>query len=56
VVAMFEALRKTGIPCEMHVFEKGGHGFGIRGAVGTPTAVWPNLFVAWGKAQGFFHA
>jgi acetyl esterase/lipase len=56
LVAMFEALRKTGIPCEMHLFEKGGHGFGIRGAVGTPTAVWPNLFVAWGKSRGFFRA
>jgi acetyl esterase/lipase len=56
LVAMFETLRKTGIPCEMHLFEKGGHGFGIRGAVGTPTAVWPNLFVAWGKSHGFFRA
>jgi dipeptidyl aminopeptidase/acylaminoacyl peptidase len=53
LVAFWEALRKAGIPCEMHLFEKGGHGFGIRGAVGTPTAMWPSLFVAWAKAQGF---
>lgn len=56
LVAFFEALRKTGIPCEMHLFEKGGHGFGIRGAIGTPTVAWPSLFVAWGKAQGFFRS
>ena len=56
LVAFFEALRKAGVPCELHLFEKGGHGFGIRGAVGTPTAAWPKLFLAWGASRGFFRA
>jgi len=54
LVAFFEALRKAGVPCELHLFEKGGHGFGIRGALGTPTAAWPKLFLAWGTSHGFF--
>jgi acetyl esterase/lipase len=54
LVRYFEVLRKTGVPCALHLFEKGGHGFGIRGALGTPTAAWPRLFVAWGAAHGFF--
>jgi len=56
LVAYFEALRKAGVPCELHLFEKGGHGFGIRGALGTPAAVWPRLFLAWGASHGFFRA
>jgi len=54
LVAFFEALRKAGVPCELHLFEKGGHGFGIRGALGTPTVIWPKLFLAWGASHGFF--
>jgi len=54
LVLFFEALRKAGIPCELHLFEKGGHGFGIRGAIGTPTAAWARLFLAWGASHGFF--
>lgn len=54
LMAFFEALRKAGVACELHLFEKGGHGFGIRGALGTPTAAWPKLFLAWGASHGFF--
>jgi len=56
LVAFFEALRKASVPCELHLFEKGGHGFGIRGALGTPTAAWTRLFLAWGASHGFFRA
>lgn len=54
LVTFFEELRKQKIPAALHLFETGGHGFGIRGALGTPTAVWPQLFLAWGKHHGFF--
>jgi acetyl esterase/lipase len=54
LVLFFEALRKAGVPSELHLFEKGGHGFGIRGALGTPTSLWPRMFLAWGASHGFF--
>ncbi|RHW16275.1 alpha/beta hydrolase [Sphingomonas gilva] len=46
------ALRAKGIPVETHLFARGGHGFGLRGAAGTPASVWPELFLAWAKTQG----
>lgn len=45
-VAFYRALRAAGVPAEIHVFRASGHGFGIRGAVGS-AAEWPDLFVAW---------
>jgi acetyl esterase/lipase len=41
-------LKETGVPAELHVFERGGHGFGIRPTT-RPVGVWPQLFVAWVK-------
>lgn len=46
-VVMFSALRRRGVPVEMHLFEQGKHGFGIRDALGLPAAVWPELMMAW---------
>ncbi|WP_437432072.1 alpha/beta hydrolase [Yokenella regensburgei] len=46
-VVMFTALRKRGIPVEMHLFEQGAHGFGIRDAQGLPAALWPTLMMNW---------
>jgi acetyl esterase/lipase len=44
----FAALRAVKVPAEMHVFEEGGHGFGIYLARGKPAAAWPDLFLASG--------
>ncbi len=49
---MHAALRTAKVPAEMHVFEKGGHGFGIRVAQGYPCAIWPALFVNWMRSTG----
>ncbi|AKL12131.1 TPA: alpha/beta hydrolase [Kluyvera intermedia] len=46
-VVMFTALRRLGVPVEMHLFEQGAHGFGIRDAQGLPAAVWPDLMMNW---------
>ncbi len=42
----FTALNKYGIPVEMHIYEKGGHGFGIKNLKGS-TAYWPNDCKHW---------
>jgi len=52
---MFSALRKARVPAELHLFERGGHGFGL-GAPGTPVAAWPGLFLAWIRLHGFLRA
>lgn len=53
---LFSALRAAKVPTEMHVFEEGGHGYGIRLAKGLPTAVWPELVLAWGRRKGVFRS
>lgn len=47
----FESFRAVGTPVEMHLFESGGHGFGLRYAVGRPVETWPDLVSAWMTSQ-----
>jgi acetyl esterase/lipase len=47
------ALRAAKVAAEAHIFEEGGHGFGIWGARGKPAAAWPDLFLAWAGHRGF---
>lgn len=44
---MFDALRKAGVRSELHVFDRGGHGFGLRGLAGMDAAAWPMLVESW---------
>jgi len=44
---MYEALRKAGVRSELHLFDAGGHGFGLRGVAGKDVAVWPTLVQNW---------
>jgi acetyl esterase/lipase len=46
------ALRAQGIATETHLFTHGGHGFGLRKAIGKPVEIWPELFLNWAKTQG----
>jgi acetyl esterase/lipase len=46
------ALRKAGVPVEMHLFEKGRHGLGLGGDDAAFSA-WPGLCATWLKGQGF---
>jgi acetyl esterase/lipase len=38
-------------PVEMHLFEEGGHGFGMR-PQNKPVDAWPTIFEAWLRSQG----
>jgi acetyl esterase/lipase len=48
----YERLVKSGIPSELHVFQKGGHGYGLAGGKETESK-WPDLCINWLKASGF---
>lgn len=52
-VLLHAGLKAQNIPVEMHLFEHGGHGFGLRKAVGKPVEVWPELWRAWARGSGF---
>lgn len=47
------ALRAAKVPAEAHIFEEGGHGFGIDLARGKPAQAWPDLFLAWAARRRF---
>jgi acetyl esterase/lipase len=51
-LAMFAALKAKAVPTEMHVFEEGGHGFGLRFTKDKPVAAWPGLFEAFARRHG----
>jgi acetyl esterase/lipase len=46
------AAKAHGIRVETHLFEFGGHGFGLRKAIGKPVEVWPELWRAWARTTG----
>jgi acetyl esterase/lipase len=53
-IQLAAALRAKAIPLEVHLFEEGGHGFGLRLAQGKPVAIWPQLFLSWAERHGMF--
>ena len=50
-VEMYLALKKAGVPAELHVYASGGHGFGLRPS-GKPCSTWPRRCADWMKDQG----
>ena len=42
----YQALRKVEVNAEIHIYTKGGHGFGL-GVNGGPVATWPERFKEW---------
>lgn len=49
-IEFYSALKKYNVPAEMHIFQKGGHGFGMH-QDGIPVNNWPNMFIDWLKAR-----
>ncbi len=47
-IEFYLALKKHDIPAEMHIFQDGGHGFGIT-KQNMPSDQWPDLFYDWLK-------
>lgn len=46
-LAMYSALHAARVRSELHVFDRGGHGFGLRGISGVDAAAWPQLVENW---------
>ena len=44
--------KKHDIPCEVHVYAKGGHGFGMK-KKGLPVDAWPHRVVEWMGSMGY---
>ena len=44
--------KKHDIPCEVHVYAKGGHGFGMK-KKGLPVDAWPHRVIEWMDSMGY---
>ena len=51
-IGFFEALHRAGVPAELHVYQKGPHGIGLRPGHG-PTSGWPKLGEQWLRLHGW---
>lgn len=49
-----DALKAQGARVETHLFELGGHGFGLRLTAGKPVAAWPQLWMDWAETTPLF--
>jgi acetyl esterase/lipase len=54
-VAMYLALKRAGVPAELHAYTSGGHGFGLR-ANEHPATAWPQRCAEWMKGRGLLTA
>jgi acetyl esterase/lipase len=50
-VLLYLALKRAGVPAELHVYASGGHGFGMR-PIKHPASQWPKRCEEWLRAQG----
>jgi acetyl esterase/lipase len=44
------AMKKNNVPCELHIYETGGHGYGLGRSSGTESS-WPDACKRWLKAR-----
>jgi acetyl esterase/lipase len=50
-ILYYLALRKAGVPAEMHIYEKGPHGFGL-GSLDAVLSTWPGRLADWMRGRG----
>lgn len=55
-LALYQAMIDAKRPAELHAFDAGGHGFGVRLPRSVPTSAWPTLFSAYARAHSVFPA
>ena len=46
------AMKDVGVPCELHLYATGGHGYGMRNT-GHPVNSWPDRLVEWMTKSGY---
>jgi len=48
---LYLALKRAGVPAELHIYASGGHGFGMRQSK-SPSSQWPTRCEEWMRSQG----
>jgi acetyl esterase/lipase len=55
-ISLYQAMLDHKRPAEMHLFDEGGHGFGVRLPQSMPASIWPRLFARFAARKGVFPA
>ena len=53
-ILMYEAMRRAHRIVSLHVFERGGHGFGVNHPPTEAVSHWPQLFLAFAREEGLY--
>ena len=53
-VAYYSALKRSGVNAELHIFPRGGHGYGLRPS-NYPVSRWPQIVEGWMKTSGILN-
>lgn len=51
----YKALKKNGVASEMHLYDRGGHGFSMKKTNKGPVANWPVRLEEWMRLNGFMN-
>ena len=54
VAEFYVALKKAGVSAELHIYERGGHGYGLR-RTEEPVTSWPDRLADWMKQLGYLN-
>ena len=49
-------LKKAKVPVELHIYDKGGHGYGLRHREDLPVTTWPARAEDWLRSSGFVNS
>ena len=55
-IYFYTALKKLGIPAELHIYETGGHGYGMRPVKNSNVQTWPARAADWLKQRQLTYA
>ena len=50
-IALFLALKQNKVPADLHIYDSGGHGYGLR-RTEFPVTSWPSRLTDWLKHRG----
>lgn len=51
-LALAVELKKSGVPTELHIYDAGGHGYGLRQVKTLPITTWPKRCEEWMERRG----
>jgi len=46
-ITLFRAMKAANVPTELHIYDAGGHGYGLRHVDGLPVTTWPDRCREW---------